>query len=91
MELNDYDYIRDFFRDREELERFMVAFDGIRIRVKLETHKRFEAQVRLLRGVHPNEIAHELDMKVNTIRQIKHRLQDNLLYMVEEEANEERN
>ena len=84
---NDYDYIRDFFKhDHNELARFMSAFDGIRIRIRLDSHKRFEAQLRLLRGIHPNEIAEELDMKSGTVWKIKQRLHNELMYAVEEEV-----
>ena len=84
---NDYDYIRDFFKDDPvTLERFMMSFDGIRIRIKLDSHKRFETQVRLLRGLHPRDIAIELDMKVGTVWKIKQRLQNEMMYAVEEEV-----
>ncbi len=84
---NDYDYIRDFFKDDHVmLEKFMVAFDGIRIRIRLDSHKRFETQVRLMRGIHPREIADELDMKVGTVWKIKQRMHDELMYAVEEEV-----
>ena len=83
---NDYDYIRDFFKDDHvTLERFMRSFDGIRIRIKLDSHKRFESQVRLLRGLHPNVIAEELEMKVGTVWKIKQRLHEKLMYAVEDE------
>ena len=85
MVTGDYDYIREFFKDNpDELDRFMRQFDGIRLMVELSSHKRFQAQVMLLRGSHPNDVCRELDMIKSTVWSIKQRMQKNLMYMVKE-------
>ena len=85
--LTDYDYVREFFiNDLEELDRFVRFFNGVRISVSLSSHKRFQAQVLLLRGNHPTQVAKELEMKIDTIWQIRKRMQDNLMYAAKEEA-----
>lgn len=76
----DYEYIHYALEDFPEARKILMEkLDGVRIRVKLDEHKRFLAQQMLLKGVSPAEIASELDMKKKTVQGIKYRMQRAIL------------
>jgi len=76
----DYEYIHYALEDYPEARKLLMEkLDGLRIRIKLDEHKRFLAQKKLLEGIAPMDIASELDMKTKTVQSIKYRMQKSIL------------
>jgi len=71
---SDYDYLYEFFEDKEMLDKFMRDFNGIELKVDLHEHNRFLTQKKLIDGVSPSDIAKELDMNRQTVYKIRERM-----------------
>ena len=71
---NDYDYLRDFFENEEQLDKFMRMYDGFDFTISLHDHNRFLTERMLLEGVMPMQIVKELEMKTQTVYKIRSRM-----------------
>ena len=71
---SDYDYLYEFFEDKEMLGKFMRDFNGINLKVDLHEHNRFLTQKRLIDGDSPSEIAEDLEMNRQTVYKIRERM-----------------